>query len=142
MRKFTSLLLVLIVGAMCSCSSTHLTMKDGNTRVEFNKSDFTLSDQVSGEATETKVIGIDWARLFIKKTGSNGGVTASSIPLVGGMLESAAQSYAVYNMMEANKGYDVVFYPQYETKTLCPVIGICFLTKITTVKATARLGKL
>ena len=44
--------------------------------------------------------------------------------------------------MSQNKGYDVVFYPQYETKVQKPALGIGFITKITTVKTTARLGKL
>jgi hypothetical protein len=44
--------------------------------------------------------------------------------------------------MNSNPGYDVVFYPQYETKVFKPVLGIGFLTKISTVKTTARLGKL
>lgn len=42
--------------------------------------------------------------------------------------------------MNANPGYDVVVYPQYETKIERPIgLGIF---KITTVKVTARLGKL
>ena len=44
--------------------------------------------------------------------------------------------------MKANPGYDVVFYPQFETVTKKPVIGIGLFTKITKVKVTARLGKL
>jgi hypothetical protein len=44
--------------------------------------------------------------------------------------------------MSSNPGYDVVFYPQFETKVVKPFLGLGFLTKITTVKTTARLGKL
>jgi hypothetical protein len=51
-------------------------------------------------------------------------------------------NYSLYELMTNNPGYDVVFYPQYETKVLKPILGIGFLTKITTVKTTARLGKL
>jgi len=40
--------------------------------------------------------------------------------------------------MSGNPGYDVVFYP----KVFKPVLGIGFFAKITTVKTTARLGKL
>jgi hypothetical protein len=43
--------------------------------------------------------------------------------------------------MENNKGYDVVFYPQYEVTVRRP-IGLGFIYKVTTVKATTRLGKL
>ena len=44
--------------------------------------------------------------------------------------------------MEKNPNYDVVFYPQYETTVKKPILGLGFLTKVTTVKTTARLGKL
>jgi hypothetical protein len=44
--------------------------------------------------------------------------------------------------MNVNPGYDVVFYPQYETKVFKPVVGIGFIVTITSVKTTARLGKL
>ena len=45
------------------------------------------------------------------------------------------------HFINANKGNDVILYPQYETKVVKP-IGIEFIFKTTTVKATARLGKL
>lgn len=44
--------------------------------------------------------------------------------------------------MDNNPGYDVIFYPQYETKVVKNILGLGFLSKITTVKTTARLGKL
>jgi hypothetical protein len=44
-------------------------------------------------------------------------------------------------MMKANSGYDVIFYPQYETNEVRPN-GIGILIKTKTIKATARLGKL
>jgi hypothetical protein len=44
--------------------------------------------------------------------------------------------------MEDNKGYDVIFYPQYTTKVSKPVLGMGFLMKITKVEVKARLGKL
>jgi hypothetical protein len=44
-------------------------------------------------------------------------------------------------MMKKNPSYDVIFYPQYKTTIKRP-IGIGFLYKVITVKATARPGKL
>jgi len=121
-------------------------MREPNARIEFNKNDFTLSEQVTAEATETKIIGIDFSRLFTRKTGVAAGNSAiaiplSSIPAIGSLMFNRVTNYALYALMQNNPGYDVVFYPQYETKIRRP-IGIGFFYKITTVKTTARLGKL
>ena len=70
-------LFVLVIGFLSSCTSVNQSMKQANTRVEFNKADFDLSDQVSGEATETKVIAIDWERLFNTESGSVGSTSSS-----------------------------------------------------------------
>ncbi|MEO6304526.1 MAG: hypothetical protein ABIP51_15305 [Bacteroidia bacterium] len=135
---------VAVIAAMSSCTSLNNSMREPFSRVEFNKNDFTLSNQVSAEATSTKIIGIDWSRLFLKKTGniqgSSTGLSLASIPVVGSVLVDKTASYALYELMVANTGYDVVFYPQYETKVVKP-IGLGFIYKITTVKATARLAK-
>ena len=142
-----SITFLFAIAIFSACSTLNHSMREPNTRVELNKSDFTLSDQVTGEAQSVKIIGIDWARLFIKKTGNiEGGSSASiniaSIPVIGEIVSDKTANYALYELMTNNPGYDVVFYPQYETKVLKPILGIGFLTKITTVKTTARLGKL
>ncbi len=65
-------------------------------------------------------------------------VSLTSLPIIGNYLGDKTGNYALYNMMTANPGYDVVFYPSYETvKT-----GIPILFMKTTVKAKARLAKL
>ena len=121
-------------------------MKEPNVRVDLTKNDFTLSDQVSAEAQSVKVIGIDFARIFTKKTGNIGGgsssISIAYLPVIGFVLTDNTSNYALYELMSKNPGYDVIFYPQYETKIVKPILGIGFITKITTVKATARLGKL
>ena len=122
-------------------------MREPNVRVELNKNDFSLSKQVNAEAKCVKIIGIDFERLFTQKnTGNIGGGSASislaSLPVVGNLLGDKTSNYALYELMITNPGYDVIFYPQYEVKVLKPIFGIGFLTKITTVKTTARLGKL
>jgi len=131
---------------MTSCSSINQTMREPTSAVKFGRNDFVLSQQVTGEARTVKVLCIDWARLFSKKTGNitdkSSGITAANIPVIGSLSSDGTQNYALYNLMTQNPGYDVVFYPQYWTKVLRPVLGLGFILNITTVNATARLGKL
>lgn len=139
----TVLASVAIMAAMSSCTLTNHTMREPNARVNWNRADFELSGQVSAEATTTRILGIDWARLFTKRMGSvsapSTGITLASLPIIGNYLSGdKTGNYALYNMMIANPGYDVIFYPAYEsTKT-----GIPILFMKTTVKAKARLAKL
>jgi hypothetical protein len=141
------LMLVALIATFMSCTTLNRSMREPNTRVNLTKSDFSLSDQVSAEAKTVKVLGIDWARLFTsKKSGTikdgSSSITLASIPVVGNFVADKTAGYALYELMNKNPGYDVVFYPQYEIKVFKPVLGIGFLTKITNVKTTARLGKL
>jgi hypothetical protein len=120
-------------------------MREPNVRVQLEKSDFTLSGQVSAEASTTKILSIDFNRLFNKKTGTIEGsqtISLASIPVVGTVLGDKTANYALYDLMNANSGYDVIFYPQYETRISRPFLGLGFIYKKITVKATARLGKL
>ena len=137
---------VAVMAAFSSCTSLNHSMREPNTRVNLDKSDFSLSEQVIAEATCTKIFGIDFTRLFTQKTGVIEGGSASinlaSIPVVGNFIADKTANYSLYNLMKENPGYDVIFYPQCETKVIKPIIGIGFITKITTVKTTARLGKL
>jgi hypothetical protein len=140
------ILLISITSVLSSCSSVNKSMKEPNTLLNLTKSDFTLSEQVSAEATSVKIFGIDFARLFSQKTGSTASGAASinlaSIPVLGNYISDQTANYALYELMNTNPGYDVVMYPQYETKIMKPIFGIGIITKKTTVKATARLGKL
>ena len=138
-------LIIITTVLFSSCTTYNTTMKGANTYVELTKSDFTLSEQVNAEAKSTKIIGIDFKRLFTKKTGNIEGsstISLASIPVIGNFLADQTANYALHSLMTGNPGYDVVFYPQYETKVIKPILGIGFLTKITTVKTKARLGKL
>lgn len=143
--SFISFLLIAIaVVTFTSCTTVHKTMKEANTLVELKKADFVLSDQVTGDAKSVKILGIDWARLFTKRTGmiegGSSSVSFASIPVIGNMLMDKTANYSLYELMQGNPGYDVVFYPQYETKIVRPILA-GFIFKITTVKTTARLGK-
>ncbi len=138
---------VALVATFSSCTTLNHSMKSPNTLLELKKSDFKLSDQLSAEATSTTIVGVDWSRLFMNKSGNiegggAGAISLSSIPVVGTLLMDKTCNFALYELMNANEGYDVVFYPQYETKVLKPILGLGFIMKTTTVKATARLGKL
>lgn len=140
--KRTFLALTIAASLLASCRSANTVMREPNTRLNLEKKDFTLSDQVTGEATSTQILCINFSRLFKNSSGSITKDGASSFASVyGSMTCDPTASYALYNLMKANPGYDVVFYPQYE-KTVTSPIGICFLFKKTTVKTTARLGKL
>ncbi len=129
-----------------SCTSIHKSMREPDIRLNLEKSDFTLSDQLIAEATSTRIILIDWARIFTKKTGSIGGsasnISVAMIPVIGGYVFDQTSNYALYELMQDNPGYDVVFYPQYETKIVRPFLGIGFIYRVTKVKVTARLGRL
>ncbi len=145
-----SLLLFAAVGALfiTSCTTTNKSMREPMTRIELERSDFDLTQQVSATATSTRIVGIDFSRLFKAETGSvdkdqlsfNFSYGSSfSIPVIGAYIQDFTANYALYNLMENNQGYDVVFYPQYTTKVERP-IGLGIYT-ITTVEVTARLGK-
>ena len=139
-------MIVAVIAALSSCTSLNHSMTDPNARVNFNKNDFTLSEYATAEASSTKILYIDFSRIFTKKTGTiEGGVVSNSlasIPVIGSLAVDKTVNYSLYNLMKENPGYDVVFYPKYETKVIKPLLGLGFLTKITTVKTTARLGKL
>ena len=140
-------LIALVALFLGSCTATSRSMSSAASIVEFQKDDFNYSEQVTGEATATLIFMIDFERLFASKKASTGLLPSlSSIPIIGGTIGRAdangvVKSYALYDMMEKNPGYDIVFYPQFETVTSSP-IGIPLLFSIRTAKATARLAKI
>lgn len=149
MRNLIFIISGLLLISVTSCTTLSRTMREPNVFVELKKSDFILSEQVFAEANSTKIIGIDFKRLFNTKEGNiEKSILASSfidlvhIPVIGDALFDNTSNYALYELMHNNPGYDVVFYPQYEKKIEKPVLGIGFIIKKTTVKVTARLGKL
>ncbi len=140
MKTKNLILSILVVSALIfsSCSMTNKNMKSPNNIVKFEKSDFEFSGQVVGEGTQTRIFGVDWANLFSSKTGNVVEASIINIPVIGNLPIKSSASYALYDIMEKNPGYDVVFYPQYETKvTGLPII---FQKSHTTVRA--RLGKI
>jgi len=147
MRLRTIILMGTVFFLFTGCTAVNKTMREPNVRLELELDDFILSEQVSAEATSTKIVGIDWQRIFKQETGyTQGGgsmmINLASIPVVGNYVIDQTANYALYEMMMANPNYDVVIYPQFETTVERPLLGIGFILKTTTVKATARLGKL
>ncbi|MFZ5939629.1 MAG: hypothetical protein ACOYXB_03560 [Bacteroidota bacterium] len=145
-KLFLAGMVLVTLVAFTGCSSVYKTMREPNVRVELNMENFELSGQVSAEATSTKILGIDWQRLIHSESGSIEGsamaINFAAIPVVGNFVVDMTSNYALYQLMMNNPGYDVVFYPQFETVVEKPIIGIGFFQKVTTVKVTARLGKL
>ena len=134
MKKSLFILLLAVLGlAATGCSTTFKSMEKASVYFELGSSDYILSDQVSGEATVTRVLNVDWMRLLNNQLGN------FKAPVVGLNLHMTDPiMYAMYDLMEKNPGYDFVFYPQVTTKTE----GVTGLYTVTNVKITARLGKL
>ncbi|MDD2560276.1 MAG: hypothetical protein PHE04_06385 [Bacteroidales bacterium] len=136
--KRTLLFSVLAAGLLLfsSCKSQAYLMKESTPVLELDINDFKLSDQVNATATRVQILGVDWEALFNSKTG----YISPAVPVLGGFLPPLGDK-AIYKLMEENPGYDVVIYPQFETKVKrFGLVGLIY-RKIT-VKATARLGKL
>lgn len=148
MKRGMFTFMVLFAGLIfiTGCTTVNKSMREPNSKVEFTKSDFTFSEQVSATATSTHILNIDWQRLFNQETGtiesSTFPISIAMIPVVGDVLMDKTANHALYELMKANPGYDVVFYPQYLTKVEKPVLGIGFIYRNTTVTATARLAKI
>lgn len=139
MKSKLFLVLGVVALFMTSCQSYRHTMREPNSHVEFYASDFELSEPVSAEATVTRVLYIDWERTFgTSKAGfANNG---SELPIIGNMIYGGA-NIALYKLLKANPGYDVIFYPQVEEHKSAPIFGSDIFST-TTYKVTARLGKL
>jgi hypothetical protein len=140
----TILLAGLVAILFSSCTSINHSMREPFAHMQWEKGDFNYSDQVSAEATTTKILMIDWARLFKKEAGDVsglGGLDLASLPVIGSFLYDRTANYALYKLMQDNPGYDVIFYPQYEVNVKRP-IGLGFIVQKTNVKVTARLAKI
>lgn len=125
--------------AMGSCTSYHRTIADSNSHVEFESKDWTITAPYGAQGEVTRILGVDWARLFKSKTGSIGGAGAFSIPIVGSfVMPTSADEYAMYDLLKRYPGYDAIFYPQFKRKTF-NFLGI-YVHSTSEVKA--RLGRL
>ncbi len=147
-KKCINFVLIALIGVYASgCVTNEKVMREPNSRVDFVKSDFKFSDQLTGEGKDTKILGIDFYHIghstdmgYAKTDGSN--FSWGMIPVIGNYLGDESSNYALYDLMTKNPGYDVVFYPQYEKRIHKPFLGIGFIYKKTTVKVVARLAKI
>lgn len=66
MKKSIKFIALAAVACLCftSCNTYSHSMREPNVKVELYSDDFELSEQFSAEATTTRVLGIDWKRLF------------------------------------------------------------------------------
>ena len=98
------------------------TMREPNVRVDLTKKDFTNTEQVNTEAKSANIIGIDFGRLFTKKTrnvdGGASAISLASLPVVGSLLSDKISNYTHCKLMISNPGYEVIFYPQYKVKVV------------------------
>jgi len=116
-------------------------MKEPMNYVQMEKSDFEFSDQLTGEAEAIYVFGIDFERLLNQKSAY---INYFNVPIIGAYMSYLdptlrVKSYALYNIISQNPGYDVVFYPQFEVTKVAPIGIPIYVTY--KVKATTRLAK-
>ena len=142
---------------LTGCSTLNQSIREANIIIELNKDDFEFSEQVSGEAERTQVLGIDFKRLFNKEAGSTipSSITSEvgseqraainntffNLPVIGEVIGERTANYALYNLFTENQGYDVIFYPQYKVQVRRPIL-FGFIYKKTKVEVTARMAKL
>jgi hypothetical protein len=130
----TFFMFAIVATLLSSCTGLGHTMQQANTTVELHREDFTVSKQVSGTAEEIRILGIDWSRFFKKEGGR------ISVPILStrNTRLTRVDSYALYDLMIKNEGYDVVLYPIFHTETL----NILWIFRKTTVTVSARVGKI
>ena len=138
MKKLTQPLLALAAGLLMlsSCTVQQRTIADSNSRVNFEAKDWTITPAYGGQAHVTRIIGIDWSRLFNQRAG---GSSSISMPVVGFLAPTLeADKYAMFDLLQRHAGFDALFYPQFKRKRF-NFLGIYSRT---TSEVTARLGKL
>ncbi len=139
MKKIIILFLPLAF-AFTSCTLNSRMMKTPAHYVEFDKDDFTYTEQISAEASSTKILGIDFSRLFNRSVGNIDApiIGFNPIALLNQYIGDKTVNYALYELFQKNPGYDVIFYPVIERKRF----NVLFLYSKTDVKVSVRLGKL
>ncbi|RYD55562.1 MAG: hypothetical protein EOP56_15725 [Sphingobacteriales bacterium] len=119
-----------------SCTVRQRSMSDANTRLNLTTKDMTISEPYGGTAEQTKILGIDWSRLFGYKAGYK---TSGSYAMMGwGGQLTPVENFAVHDMMERHPNFDAVIYPSFKKKQFT----FLFFYQKTTVDVSARLGKL
>lgn len=132
MKKTMFLAIIMIAMFATSCSSTYRAIKEPPVKFELYSSDYVLSEPVTGEASVNIFLGVDWKRLFSSKSATvSDGNVVTLIPI------TTSESYAIYDLLEKNPGWDFVMYPQIVTKSS----GLYPLYSHKKIQVTARLGR-
>lgn len=139
MKKLISPLFAICILAFVATScATSKSMRDSNTRLNLTPADMTISSTLSAEAKVVKVFGIDWKRLFKANSGNiEGGPSSFAIPVIGGFISDKSQGYALYELFNANQGYDCVVFPKFTTTNKNYIIFSKTVTKVE-----AKMGKI
>ena len=148
-RSFLGILGIFMIISVSSCKTFHASIKEPNNMVNFDKSDFIFSPQVVDSATTTKIFGINFNlnQLFTKHSGniiyeSSSTIQYNDVPVIGNIVLNRTKNIALYNLMNKNSEYDVVFYPRFKSIIKKPILGIGFFYKKSKVIVKARLGKI
>lgn len=114
MKKTIRFFALAAVACLCftSCNTYSHSMREPNVKVELYSDDFELSEQFSAEATTTRVLGIDWKRLF--GTYETGVIGRSAVN-VGGSIDGIAlyeEAFTAAGAIASNvPGFALVYIP-------------------------------
>jgi hypothetical protein len=122
---------------MGSCMSTQMTMSKGVPEIQLKPENLVITQPLEATAVTIRVFGVDWDRLFSRRTAQISGSVYSLIP-----IGDRTDQYAVYSLFKQNEGYDMVLYPQFTKVTRKPFLGLGSIYSVTEVKVTARMAKL
>ena len=143
MKKGNKLILLFVsIAFFCSCSTSQFGTKNETTFVELNKSDLELSERKSAEASEVRVLGINFSGIFNRESANfdaDGYALRNRVPIIGSSFSiTRVQNNALYNLIKTDEDYDFIMYPRFTERTK----KVLFFYKKTETKASARLGKL
>ncbi len=166
MKKIALAKILLISLSLSSCMINRRSMRESNYQLWLNKSDVSYTEQREGVATQSKILGIDFQRLFARKfeyggignlpgggalqsnssissgsiiTDNSGGEAITNIitSTIGINSVSVVEQFAINDLIVKNPGYDLIMFPQFEVKKKWYIVG-----SKTEVKVKARLAKI
>lgn len=138
MKKVLFLLVATVIAmSFGSCVSTHSSIASTMPEIQLKPEHLEVTAPMEATAVTTRIIGVDWERLFSKRTATIRGTVYSSI-----VSFDKTDEYAIFNLLRQNEGYDMVLYPKFERVERKPVLGIGMIYSVTEVKVSARMAKL
>ena len=161
--KRTIITFVALATMASSCTVSRNSMREANYQLWLHHEDLELSEQVVGEANQTKVLMVDWKRLFggnwefgqagglpndpfsPQLNGSVTGVAASQVEAVNFVINgiiglnnvSRVEQMAMFDLMRKNPGYDMIIFPQFAARRKWFIVG-----SKTNVTVKARLARM